>query len=302
MTTKPDHHIAFSPAFADTYRELGIATLDVALIDREALASRLSDAVPSRLAAAVPAEREILKRVERYEAFFKKFGISSPLRRQMKTTREKGLPDIDPIVRVLLLAEMATGVLMGVHDSDAMRGTITFDAAAERESFEGMRSEVRCRRGEIVARDDLGIIFSYLQGADRRTCIGPHTKSVIYFAFGVPSIPNNDLTRALSVVAEVSGGAGTVGSTAIHAPAALSPEREQPSERADPCLEPTCKNPGQFRLTRTYRTGQTLSLAACREHTDRFHELVLSVKYGDAVSALLERRGNGRVAGDGAAT
>lgn len=290
--SKADHAISFSPAFVEAYGDLAIATIDAGFIDRNKLASRLNGMAASRIASWVSVEPDIMERVEMYERFFKKFSIASPLRRQLKATREKGLPDIDPIVQTLLLAEMTTGVLMGVHDSDSMRGTITFDVVPEGESFEGMRAEVRCRRGEIVARDDHGIIFSYLQGADRRTCVGSQTNSVVYFAFGVPSLPNEDLLRALSVVAEVVGDAATLGLPTIQAAQRLGEARDHDDRGGDPCLEPTCRNPGRFRLTRTYRAGRTLALASCREHTDRFHELVLSVKYGDAISATIERIGN----------
>lgn len=106
---------------------------------------------------------------------------------------------------------------MGVHDKDSICGAITFDTATEGESFEGMRAEVQCRRDEIVARDEHGIIFSYLQGADRHTCVGPQTTSVVYLAFGVPSLPNDRLVGALSIVAEAFGDTVKRGSPTIHA-------------------------------------------------------------------------------------
>jgi DNA/RNA-binding domain of Phe-tRNA-synthetase-like protein len=209
--------VLFSPAFIEAHGDLAIATIDVRSIDRNKLASRIDEVAEFRLATAASSEGRIMEHVEMYELFFKQFGVVSPLRRQLKTTRTKGLPDIDPVVRLLLLAEMTTGVLMGVHDTDSIRGAITFDIAAQGESFEGMRTEVQCGRGEIVARDDLGIIFSYFQGADRRTCGGAQTNSVVYFAFGVRSLPNNSLLAALSVVAEVVGETAALGSPALHA-------------------------------------------------------------------------------------
>lgn len=215
MSDNADHTICFSPAFFEAYGDLAIGTVNVRSIDRNKLASRIDEVALSRLATAASVEREIIARIEMYERFFKKFSVASPLRRQLKTTHEKGLPDIDVIVRALLLAEMTTGVLMGVHDSDTMRGTIKFDTATEGESFEGMRTKVQCRGGEIVARDEYGIIFSYFQGADRRTCVRPQTDSVVYFAFGVHGLSNEELLRALSVVAEVVVDSVALGSPTI---------------------------------------------------------------------------------------
>lgn len=88
MSSKADHAISFSPTFVEVYDDLAIGTFDAGSIDRNKLSSRLNDLAVSRLAIAASLERDIMEHVEKYERFFEKFGIVSPLRRQFKNTRE----------------------------------------------------------------------------------------------------------------------------------------------------------------------------------------------------------------------
>lgn len=286
MTSSPEISFRFASRYRAVHPDLQVATAVVDGADRDAIARRVAVAA-SWIKTAADAESVTVKaRMSAYETFFNRFGLSSPLGRQMKAVRDKGLRDIDPIMNAMLVAELSSGVLVGAHDADTVRGEIVFDVADGGEVFDGMRSVVKCKKGEIVARDERGIIFSYLQGADSRTSITSNAKTVIYFAFGAPSLDAEALRDALRQVLQIVEPSWSPDSIVVHSPSAVDGAADAPDQ---PCLEPTCRQTARFRLTRTYRTGSPIVLTACRDHTDRFQELVLAVKYGDAISATVQR-------------
>lgn len=141
----------------------------------------------------------ILQRIGRFETFFAEFGYECPLRGQFERTLERGFPEINRFVDTLLVAEMSTGLLMGMQDAGAAVGPLVYDALEVAEGYEGMRAPVTCKPGEIVVRDDAGIIASLFQGADQRTSITRATTDAVMFALGVPGMTEADLRAGLDV-------------------------------------------------------------------------------------------------------
>ena len=168
------------------------------------------DVIPAALEAAlVSAQRSIsfndpeisvMRRIQAFESFFIQNGFRSPLGDQLKRVHEKGLPGGSPFVKALLLSEMSTGILMGAQDAAAIKEPLVCDLAEEGETFRGMRSEVLCRKNEIILRDSEGIIATLFQGPDRRTRLNNDTKDIIFFVFSVPGISAADVQEAAESV------------------------------------------------------------------------------------------------------
>ncbi|MEM7312543.1 MAG: hypothetical protein AAF497_05270, partial [Planctomycetota bacterium] len=110
-----------------------------------------------------------------------------------------------PFIELLLTAEMTTGVLVGFHDNSAIQGTARLDFASDGESFEGARSHIVCKPGELVLRDEGGIIGSYFRGPDNRTAIAPSSTDVAVFYFDAPGITESALLAAVDKVHEYLG-------------------------------------------------------------------------------------------------
>jgi DNA/RNA-binding domain of Phe-tRNA-synthetase-like protein len=142
----------------------------------------------------------VIRRIQVFESFFTQNGFRSPLADQLKHIQEKGLPGGSPLVKALLLSEMSSGLLMGAQDAAAIRGPLVCDLAEEGETFRGMRTEVLCRKGEIVLRDSEGIIATLFQGPDRRTRLNKDTKDVAFFIFSVPGISDGDVKEGMEMV------------------------------------------------------------------------------------------------------
>jgi DNA/RNA-binding domain of Phe-tRNA-synthetase-like protein len=174
-------------------------------VDAQKLQQRISGIHEEMLGIAAPAANRdrITQRMAAFEEFFANNGLRSPLSAQFEQVQRKGLPQGIPLVQALLLAEMSTGLLMGAQDALAVQGDLVYDLARAGETFQGMRSEVQCREGEIVLRDEAGVIASLLQGPDHRTRLGKSAKDVVFFVFAVPTITAQELWEGAEMVRRI---------------------------------------------------------------------------------------------------
>jgi tryptophan 2,3-dioxygenase len=120
-----------------------------------------------------------------------------PVEHQVAAFRKKPtLPG--PVVPALLLSiELGTGGLIGLHNTSRMFGQIVFDTASEGENFQGIRGKlIRCDAGELIVRDDRGVIASIYQGPDKRTSasfeLDQEDVSWTLLVFGYPSMARAD--------------------------------------------------------------------------------------------------------------
>jgi len=175
------------------FRDISISALAAAIEDRR---SQFYENV--RMHAEKAAQS-----IAKYQQHFQLWGYECPLVKQHQRTLDKGLPKVNPLVDLLLLLEMRFGVLMGVHDVERIAGGLKYDCAQPGESFRGMRYQLLCKDDEFVIRDHEGIIASYFQGADDRTCVSKNTRSIVLFAFGAPSIAAGLLEESLAAAQDL---------------------------------------------------------------------------------------------------
>jgi DNA/RNA-binding domain of Phe-tRNA-synthetase-like protein len=155
----------------------------------------------------------IAKRIEAYDRFFAGFGQDCPLPVHLKRTVNSGFPRYNLLVDAHFMAEMCAGILVAVTDFDRMERGLTLDLAGEGEVCRGMGDrEMRTREGEIVLRDEAGIVCVLCQGADEKTRVRRDTRNVLFYAYGVPGVSSEHLRQGLQVaeeaVATFGGGAG----------------------------------------------------------------------------------------------
>lgn len=133
-----------------------------------------------------------------YVRFFKKFKKTYPVLMQMESFLLKGrpFPQVNPVTEIPFLAELKTQYLMGTHDADAVQGTLRLFSGTEKAPFTGLRGEeVHTYPNDVCGRDDGGIIFSMISGADDRTCARPESRHVFYPVFGTPEMPAEEIAR-----------------------------------------------------------------------------------------------------------
>ena len=99
--------------------------------------------------------------------------------------------------------ELETHQLLGTHDADHVQGIIQLFAGTEKTPFPGMRGEeIHTYPGDFCARDDGGIIFSMVAGADDRTCVKESSTHVFYPVFGVADQPQAQIIAMLDRLEE----------------------------------------------------------------------------------------------------
>jgi DNA/RNA-binding domain of Phe-tRNA-synthetase-like protein len=146
---------------------------------------------------------EITERIGRYEDFFQGFGYECPLPKHLRRTVNSGFPRYNLMVDAHFMAEMCAGILVAVADYDCFDGKLTLDVAADGEICQGMGNrEWVTKQGEIVFRDEEGIVCVLCQGADEKTRVRENTRNVLFYAYAVPGIEAQYLEEGLRVAAE----------------------------------------------------------------------------------------------------
>lgn len=138
-----------------------------------------------------------------YFRFFRKFKKTYPVMLQLESVLLKGrpFPSFNVVAELPFLLELTTQVLSGAHDIDRMEGPVELFLGTEKAPFMGMRGEwMHTYPGDFCARDEGGIIFSLIAGADERTCARLDSRHVLYPIFGTPDLPVTVIREAMETL------------------------------------------------------------------------------------------------------
>jgi DNA/RNA-binding domain of Phe-tRNA-synthetase-like protein len=145
----------------------------------------------------------ISRRIDIYDRFFQSFEFECPLPKHLKRTIQSGFPRYNLMVDAHFMAEMCAGILVAVTDLDRIEGRLMLDVARGGETSVGMGGrQFTMKEGEIVLRDEKGIICVLCQGADEKTKVRDDTRNVLFYSYAVPGIDGIYLKEGLTVAAE----------------------------------------------------------------------------------------------------
>ena len=139
-----------------------------------------------------------------YVRFFKKFKKTYPVMTQFESVLLKGrpFPRFNPVAEVPFLMEIVTHVLSGTHDADQISGTVELYSGTCKEEFPGLRGvPFHTYPGDFCGRDEEGIIFSMIAGADARTCAKSDSRHVLYPIFRTPELSADVILNTMDVLA-----------------------------------------------------------------------------------------------------
>jgi hypothetical protein len=178
-----------TPTLCAALPQIRFATVTVLGVRVSKLKATLSKRKQGDHATLLSRQELLSQRVACGSEFFDRAGYVFPLAGQLARTIGDGFPEARPIVGALMRCEMLSGALMGVHDADALIGGVRLDRiVGGTEHFEGIRGSVECREGDIVVRDEEGIVASLFQGPDKRTAVEKRTANVVFPIFDVPGL------------------------------------------------------------------------------------------------------------------
>lgn len=119
-----------------------------------------------------------------YNAYFKRWGETFPVKFQIKTVKKGKLPQISVLVDSMFIAELKNRILTSGHDLDAIKGDLIFDVSRGGERYLTLSGKERVlKKDDVILKDEEGILACVLYGPARRTSITLETKNVLYFAW-----------------------------------------------------------------------------------------------------------------------
>ena len=147
---------------------------------------------------------QIEERVNLYDRFFKEWEYPCPLPSHLKGTVERGFPIVNLYIDTHIMAEMDHGILMAIQDLDRFEGEWRLDLASEGETFKGVSGRmILCKEGEIILRDENGIVCSLFQGPDFRTRVEMSSKNIVVYIFTATGIEEEQVTHGLQLALEI---------------------------------------------------------------------------------------------------
>ncbi len=144
------------------------------------------------------------ERINLYNQFFEEWGYPCPLPGHFKRTVEMGFPIVNLYIDAHIVAEMCHGILMAIQDLSRFKGEWKLDLSQEGEMFQGVsRKMIRCKEGEIILRDEEGVVCSLFQGPDFKTRVEPGSKDIVVYVFTAPGIEEEQVSDGLQLALEI---------------------------------------------------------------------------------------------------
>ncbi len=147
---------------------------------------------------------QLQERIDLYDRFFKEWEYPCPLPGHFNRAVEMGFPIVNLYIDAHIIAEMYHGILMAIQDLNRFKGEWRLDLSREGEMFEGVSGKtVRCKEGEIILRDEEGIVCSLFQGPDFKTRVEPVSKDIVVYVFTAPGIDEGQVSDGLRLALEI---------------------------------------------------------------------------------------------------
>jgi DNA/RNA-binding domain of Phe-tRNA-synthetase-like protein len=121
-----------------------------------------------------------------YRKYYKKFDKTYHVQLQLESVvhKQKSLPNVSPLVDACFASEMDTFLLTAGHDADLLEGAISIDVTSGTDSFTQMNGKPKTlKAGDMMMKDEKGVVCTIIYGQDQRTPISPKTKRALYVAY-----------------------------------------------------------------------------------------------------------------------
>ena len=143
--------------------------------------------------------------LQAYGDYYRRFKKTYHIQLQLESIALKGksIPSVATLVESMFMAEMQDLLLTAGHDLDQLQLPLTLDVATGTEQYMLLRGEEQTlKHGDMMIRDQRGVISSIIYGPDRRTQIAPETSNVIFTVYAPPGIDEKTVTEHLEHIRE----------------------------------------------------------------------------------------------------
>jgi DNA/RNA-binding domain of Phe-tRNA-synthetase-like protein len=143
--------------------------------------------------------------LQAYGEYYRQFKKTYHIQLQLESIVLKGksIPSVAALVESMFMAEMQDLLLTAGHDLDVLHLPLTLDVATGNEQYTLLRGdEQTLKSGDMMIRDQTGVISSIIYGPDQRTQITPNTRNVVFTAYAPPGIEEQTVTDHLQHIKE----------------------------------------------------------------------------------------------------
>ena len=143
--------------------------------------------------------------LQAYGDYYRQFKKTYHIQLQLESIVLKGksIPSVAALVESMFMAEMQDMLLTAGHDLDKLDLPLTLDVATGTEQYTLLRGEAQTLKpGDMMIRDQSGVISSILYGPDQRTQIRSETRNVVFTVYAPPGIEAIRVTEHLEHIKE----------------------------------------------------------------------------------------------------
>ena len=124
--------------------------------------------------------------LQAYNNHYKRFKKSYHVQLQLESILWKGksIPSVSALVEAMFMAEMKNMLLTAGHDLDVLSLPLTLDVSKGTETYTLMRGEEQVLKpGDMLIRDQVGVISNVIYGPDKRAQITADTHNAIFTVY-----------------------------------------------------------------------------------------------------------------------
>lgn len=143
--------------------------------------------------------------LQAYANYYRQFKKTYHIQLQLESIVHKGksIPSVAALVESMFMAEMQDLLLTAGHDLDVLQLPLTLDIATGTEGYTLLRGDQQTLKpGDMIIRDQVGVISSIIYGPDRRTQITSETRNVVFTVYAPPGIDEQTVTDHLQHITE----------------------------------------------------------------------------------------------------
>lgn len=138
--------------------------------------------------------------LQAYSDYYRQFQKTYHIQLQLESIVWKGksIPTVAALVESMFMAEMQDMLLTAGHDLDVLQLPLTLDVATGTERYTLLRREEQSLKpGDMLIRDQNGVISSIVYGPDQRTQISPDTTNVVFTVYAPHGINEQSVSDHL---------------------------------------------------------------------------------------------------------
>lgn len=126
-----------------------------------------------------------------YHEYYRGFGKTYHIQHQLESIVFKGksIPAIAALVEAMFMAELTNLLLTAGHDLNAIDLPLRIGVASGNETYVRLDGQEQAlKAGDMMISDRAGVVSSILYGPDKRSRIGPDTKSAVFTVYAPAGI------------------------------------------------------------------------------------------------------------------